>query len=111
MLDPLREAAFRGKEAPLCGDLSAFGNAMIMNTEAQNRLHPELVGERSQQVIGVARNFIEGYKVNGAGGIGGSVTLLMKADTRYKNTLIDKIQKLNSDFRNIPIQLAPYGLR
>jgi len=37
------------------------------------------------QVIAKAIEFgVEGYKVNGAGGVGGSVTLLMKADTRKK---------------------------
>jgi hypothetical protein len=72
LLDPLRETAFKGKEALLNGDLSAFGRAMTMNTEAQMKLHPELVGERARQVISVARDFnIEGYKVNGAGGAGG----------------------------------------
>jgi D-glycero-alpha-D-manno-heptose-7-phosphate kinase len=112
MLDPLREAALRGKEALLSGDLEAFGNAMIMNTNAQKKLHPELVGERAQQVITVAENFgVDGYKVNGAGGVGGSLTLLMKGDTQYKHALIEEIQKINMDFRNVPIRLAPYGLR
>lgn len=110
-LNPLREAAFKGKEALLKGDLSAFGSAMIMNTEAQKQLHPELVGERAQQVIAIAKDFIDGYKVNGAGGTGGSITLLMKADTRHKHALIEEMRKLNPDFRNIPIRLAPYGLR
>jgi len=112
LLDPLRETAFRGKEALLSEDLSAFGKAMIMNTEAQKQLHPELVGEQARHVISIARGFgVDGYKVNGAGGVGGSVTLLTKADTRYKHALIEDIQKLNTDFRNIPIRLAPYGLR
>jgi D-glycero-alpha-D-manno-heptose-7-phosphate kinase len=112
LLDPLRKAAFRGKDALLGGDLSEFGAAMIANTEAQKNLHPDLVGERATQVIEVAKEFgVDGYKVNGAGGAGGSVTLLMKSDTRYKHALIDKIQRLNSDFRNIPVRLAPYGLR
>jgi D-glycero-alpha-D-manno-heptose-7-phosphate kinase len=112
LLNPLREAAFKGKEALLSGDLEAFGKAMIKNTDAQKQLHPELIGERAMQVISTAKEFgIEGYKVNGAGGVGGSVTLLMRSDTRHKSVLIEKIQKLNPDFRHIPIRLAPYGLR
>jgi D-glycero-alpha-D-manno-heptose-7-phosphate kinase len=111
LLEPLREAAVKAKEALLSGDFNEFGEAMIKNTEAQKQLHPELVGDRARQVIEVARGSIVGYKVNGAGGDGGSLTLLLKSDTRLKHMLIEKIQKLNPDFRNIPIRLAPYGLR
>jgi len=112
LLNPLREAAVRGKEALLQGDLSKFGSCMVNNTEAQRQLHPELVGERASDVITVARGFgIDGYKVNGAGGVGGSVTLLLRADTRYKYPMVEEILKLNRDFRNIPIRLAPQGLR
>ncbi len=111
-LDPLREAAVLGKEALLGGDLAAFGQAMIQNTEAQRGLHPDLVGERADRVIQVSSRFgIAGYKVNGAGGAGGSVTLLLKSGSLHKRALITEIQNLHPEFRNIPIRLAPYGLR
>jgi len=111
-LEPLREAAERGKQALLSGDLKGFGRTMILNTEAQRRLHPELVGERANTVIKIARRFgVDGYKVNGAGGVGGSVTLLLKENTHYKHELIAAIEKASPEFRNIPIRLAPYGLR
>jgi D-glycero-alpha-D-manno-heptose-7-phosphate kinase len=111
-LEPLREAAVAGKEALLRGDLSAFGEAMVANTRAQQRLHPDLVGERAQQVIALARaHGISGYKVNGAGGAGGSVTLLLEPGAHEKHALIAAIEAANPDFRNLPIRLAPYGLR
>ncbi len=111
-LEPLRNAAFAGKEALLRGDLTAFGQAMIRNTEAQRGLHPDLVGERADRVIEVSRSFgLAGYKVNGAGGAGGSVTLLLEAGAREKRALIARIESSHPEFRNIPIRLAPYGLR
>lgn len=111
-LEPLRHAAVAGKEALLRGDLPAFGKAMIDNTTAQKHLHPELIGERAIQVIEVAERFgVTGYKVNGAGGAGGSVTLLLRPGARDKHALIEEIEKAHPDFRNIPVRLAPYGLR
>ncbi len=111
-LEPLRQAAEDGKQALLRGDLPAFGRAMIENTSAQKQLHPGLIGERAESVITLAKEFgVAGYKVNGAGGAGGSVTLLLEATAREKHRLIQQIEKAHSDFRNIPVQLAPHGLR
>jgi D-glycero-alpha-D-manno-heptose-7-phosphate kinase len=111
-LEPLREAASEGKQALLRGDLEAFGQAMIDNTAAQKMLHPDLIGERALRVIEVARGFsVAGYKVNGAGGAGGSVTLLLRTGAPDKHRLISEIEKAHPDFRNIPVRLAPHGLR
>ena len=50
---------------------------MIANTEAQRSLHPELVGVDARRVIEfAAAHGAIGWKVNGAGGDGGSVTIL-----------------------------------
>jgi D-glycero-alpha-D-manno-heptose-7-phosphate kinase len=111
-LQPLRDAAVAGKQALLRADLSAFGEAMIENTAAQKKLHPDLIGERAVKVINLATSFgVAGYKVNGAGGAGGSVTLLLKAGARDKHRFISEIEKAHPDFRNIPVRLAPQGLR
>jgi len=111
-LEPLREAAAAGKAALLRCDLGAFGEAMAANTRAQQKLHPELVGDRARQVIALAREHgVSGYKVNGAGGAGGSVTLLLKPGAREKHARIAAIEAANPDFRNLPIRLAPQGLR
>jgi D-glycero-alpha-D-manno-heptose-7-phosphate kinase len=111
-LEPLREAALQGKNALLRGDLGAFGKAMIANTRAQEELHPDLLGERARRVIEIAKRFgVLGWKLNGAGGAGGSVTLLLDGDTHRKHGLVGAIEAANSDFKHIPIRLAPYGLR
>jgi D-glycero-alpha-D-manno-heptose-7-phosphate kinase len=108
----LREAAVRSKEALLAGDLDAFGRAMIDNTEAQRALHPDLVGPAHRQVIEVAqRHDAVGWKVNGAGGDGGSVTILSSVDRSARRTLIRDIEAANPGFRHIPVRLSRFGLR
>jgi D-glycero-alpha-D-manno-heptose-7-phosphate kinase len=50
-LEDLRQTAGRSRDAVYAGDLAALGEAMVANTEAQARLHPELVGEDAQKII------------------------------------------------------------
>jgi D-glycero-alpha-D-manno-heptose-7-phosphate kinase len=77
VLERLRRCAAAGRDALLAGDLPAFGRAMITNTEAQGELHPALVSSAAHAAIAVARRSgALGWKVNGAGGEGGSLTVL-----------------------------------
>ncbi|MGA2904945.1 MAG: hypothetical protein ABSD98_14000, partial [Candidatus Korobacteraceae bacterium] len=74
-LERLRGTAAKSRDALYAGDFVALGQAMIENTEAQCSLHPALVGTAHQQIIDIARKYgALGWKVNGAGGEGGSVT-------------------------------------
>ena len=51
--------------------------ALMANTAAQRALHPSLVCADAERVIAAAREAgALGWKVNGAGGEGGSVTVL-----------------------------------
>ena len=76
-LDRLRSAARASAAACAAGDLDALGAAMVTNHEAQRSLHPALVSTDADAVVDVARRHgAVGWKVNGAGGDGGSVTLL-----------------------------------
>jgi D-glycero-alpha-D-manno-heptose-7-phosphate kinase len=85
---------------------------MIQNTEAQGRLHPELISAHAHQVIEMAHaHGALGWKVNGAGGEGGSVTILNGPRSDAKRVLIKEIERSNPLFRNIPIYLSRYGLR
>jgi len=111
-LQPLREAAMEGKNALLRGNLDLFGQAMIENTHAQELLHSDLVSKRAKQVIGVAQKCgVAGYKVNGAGGAGGSITLMLRTGAQDKHDLIREIEKAQPEFRHVPVCLAPHGLR
>lgn len=111
-LEPLCRAAYAGKDAIFAGDWRAFGDAMIANTEAQAALHPALVSPAARQVIEFAREHgAMGWKVNGAGGEGGSLTLLFGAEGERKRTFIRDLPTLDPAFQTIPIYLSRMGLR
>lgn len=108
----LRRAAERARDALYAGDLAALGRAMIDNTEAQRALHPALVGSEAQELIALAQEHgALGWKVNGAGGEGGSITLLCGASASARRALLRSITQANSLFRPIPIALSRSGLR
>ena len=111
-LEDLRQTAAKSRDAVYAGDFASLGRAMIENTEAQTRLHPALVGAEAQQLIELAQaHGALGWKVNGAGGHGGSLTLLMGAESAQKRRLIRDLAGANSHFQHIPIYLSRYGLR
>lgn len=112
VLEPLRRAARDGKNAVYAGDFNALGRAMIMNTEAQMQLHPGLVSDASQAVIALAREHdCIGWKVNGAGGEGGSLTILCGPEGEKKRRFIEALPLLDKRFRVISTYLSRTGLR
>jgi D-glycero-alpha-D-manno-heptose-7-phosphate kinase len=111
-LEALRRTAAPAREAILSGDFAALGRAMTTCTDAQAGLHPDLVGSRARQVIALARaQGALGWKVNGAGGEGGSLTLLCGEDPAAAVSLVREIAAASPEFRQIPIQLNREGLR
>jgi D-glycero-alpha-D-manno-heptose-7-phosphate kinase len=111
-LEDLRLTAVESREALVAGDFTALGAAMIDNTQAQERLHPALVGAEARQVIEIARAYqASGWKVNGAGGEGGSVTILCSALSHAKRSMVHAIEAENPLFRHIPIHLSRRGLQ
>ncbi len=111
-LTPLRQTPEIARDAIYAGDFELFGKAMIKNTEAQGDLNPALISPDAQQIIDIAaRNDALGWKVNGAGGEGGSITILCGDASAQKRELIRQIEDANTYFKNIPIYLSRYGLR
>ena len=106
----LRDAAVAARDAVLARDLDAFGHAMIANTEAQGSLHPGLVGVDARRVIelAAARGAL-GWKVNGAGGDGGSVTVL-SANQKAKEALEKRVTGLDNRYRVLPVRVSTVGL-
>ena len=112
VLEKLRRAAFAGKHALYEGDLQAFGRAMRLNTDAQAELHPALVSPAALDIIEVAkRHGAVGWKVNGAGGEGGSITLLCGPEGERKRALLKAIAELGHGAQVIPTYLSRIGLR
>jgi D-glycero-alpha-D-manno-heptose-7-phosphate kinase len=111
-LDALRRAAACAADAVAAGDLAGLGRAMAENTEAQRRLHPELVCADADRVIAIAREHgAAGWKVNGAGGDGGSLTLLGPASAGAQAAMIRAIQAEDPCFSHVATTLEPAGLR
>jgi len=77
-LQRLRPLASRARKKLEAGDLEGLGRVMQANTRGQMALCRGLVGPDHQRIIELAsvRSDCYGWKVNGAGGDGGSITLL-----------------------------------
>jgi len=111
-INDLRQTADKSRDAVYAGDFRKLGEAMIENTDAQLRLHPDLVSWDAYRVIEIAKEFdVLGWKVNGAGGEGGSITLLCNSLSHVKRSMIRGIEQDNELFKNIPIHLSRFGLR
>jgi len=111
-LEALRRAAERSRDAVLAGDFDELGRAMRDNTEAQRQLHPDLVSADADRVIGIARaHGAVGWKVNGAGGEGGSLALLGSASSSACRAMVREIEQTSSSYARIPISLSREGLR
>jgi D-glycero-alpha-D-manno-heptose-7-phosphate kinase len=105
-LEEMRRLAGLARDAVLSGDFTGFGEIMSRNTEQQRFLHPALVCTKAEEVLSIASDF---GKVNGAGGDGGSLTLLCDGDRPRKRQLLATLD--DSGFRHLPIVLSRRGLR
>lgn len=76
-LEPLRRAAQLAAGSLSMGDLDGWAESLTDATEGQRALHPALVSAAADEVWRIARaHGALGWKVNGAGGDGGTVTVL-----------------------------------
>ncbi|MBN2470060.1 MAG: GHMP kinase [Anaerolineae bacterium] len=111
-LNDLRVTAEKSRDALYAGDFAALGTAMRDNTAAQERLNSALISADAKRVIEIAREYgALGWKMNGAGGEGGSVTLLCGPQSHEKRAMIREIEQENALFHNIPVYLSRFGLR
>ncbi len=111
-LEALRGTAKQARDAVYEGDFAALGASMAANTEAQANLHPALVSAEARQIIAIAHEYgALGWKVNGAGGDGGSLTLLSGPAMSRKRAMLHAIEQTNPLFQVIPTYLSRYGLR
>ena len=111
-LEALRAAATKARDALVAGDLAMLGAALSDNTAAQERLHPDLVHADARRVIDIARaHGAAGWKVNGAGGDGGSVAVLTSARPGAKRALMCEVLEDNPSLMPIPIAISRQGLR
>ena len=107
-LEPLRAAARAGATALVAGDLAAYGEALLANTAAQAALHPALISSEAAAAFAAAEAAgATGWKVNGAGGEGGSLTVLAGDRERVARAIEAAVPGATAR----PIELDDEGLR
>lgn len=108
-LAELRDCADAARVALEAGDLDAYAAVLRRNTEAQRSLHPDLVGPLHERVIAAAAALdVAGWKVNGAGGSGGSVALLCAPGTRPE--VAAAMDSIGDGVRAIALQISERGV-
>jgi len=111
-LEALRSAAAAARRALEAGDLDAYGAALAANTAAQRDLHPALISPDAQRVADAAAACgAVAWKVNGAGGDGGSVGILCDPALAAIRATAAAVGALDPDFRVTSVRLNRDGLR
>lgn len=111
ILGRLKELAGKAKEAVRAEDLEALGNIMVENNTCQERLHHKLISPDAKKLIRTARESgASGWKVNGAGGEGGSVTILGPGNNESMIRMIQRIDSMGKGIRMLPVKLNHTGL-
>ncbi len=103
----LREAAAHAVGALAIGELASYGEALIEHHEAMRRLHPALIPRAADAVVAVARGCgAVGWKSNGAGGDGGTITLVGPAYPPALRTLRETLGAMTG---TRILELSPTG--
>lgn len=109
-IESLRCAAHVARNALHRGDFKTYGGVMMSNTMAQEMLDADLVCPKAREVSDIASSYDAlGWKVNGAGGDGGTVTILTDGDGSKWRRLERELHE--HWFEVIPISIAREGLR
>jgi len=112
VLQRLRAVVLEARKALAAKDLDAYGAAMVCNNECQRALYSGLVSAEADAVAAVARRHgAAGWKVNGAGGRGGSLTVLASGDDGLRRRMIAALEGLGRGVRVLPASLAPRGVQ
>ncbi|MBT3272617.1 MAG: GHMP kinase, partial [Spirochaetales bacterium] len=106
----LRNLAIDAKNALYEGDFERLAQAMSNNTDVQRQMNKNLVCDEFEEIIDISKRYdAGGFKVNGAGGDGGTVTILTDGDMAKKRVMLSELK--NKGFTIIDIYLARHGLR
>lgn len=111
-LDPMRHAASTAADALRANDLRGFATTLIRNTEAQSQLHPELVSDTAQRIIAIAQQHDAwGWKVNGAGGDGGSISLIATDHPQVRQQMHAELARALPHIVRIESAFCPHGVQ
>ncbi len=108
-LEYLRILAGEAADALRAADLDRYGRALAAATDAQAALHPALVSRAAAELIDVARSIgAVGWKVNGAGGAGGSISVLCRGRAD-RDRVLDEAGRLGHT--GLALSLSSAGAR
>jgi D-glycero-alpha-D-manno-heptose-7-phosphate kinase len=91
LLQPIRDLAARGASALQEGDLDSYMRILMASVEAQRALDGELVSSDADRIVRWCAELGAGAKVNGAGGDGGSLTVLLPEGADAATELVRRI--------------------
>lgn len=112
LLEPLRYIASAGSIALAQGNLGEYGLCMQKNTEAQRALHPMLISADVDAIIALAQQCgALGWKVNGAGGDGGSLVVLCNDNQSQRDSFVARVQQQLPHVQALPIRYSPQGVQ
>lgn len=107
----MRDLAEKARDYLKKSDLSSYGRMMVQNNECQRTLHPGLVSEEADSVIEIAKKYnAAGWKVNGAGGKGGSLTILGSCMLHDRESMLQEIDMLDRGIKSLRFSISPSGL-
>ena len=111
-IERLRTLAVEARDAVTRGDLDTFGRVLRDTNDAQAELHEAIVSDRHRQIIEIAKKHgALGWKVNGAGGRGGTVAILMPPRAHIRHQLENALCEADDAFQIIPLRLDNDGVR
>lgn len=111
VMEHLATLAVEAADALGAGDLPRWGSVLRECTDTQARLHTGLVGRAHLAVIEAARRHgALGWKVNGAGGDGGSLTVLL-AEPEERDRLAIEVARLDRSWQLPRLGLSNEGIR
>jgi D-glycero-alpha-D-manno-heptose-7-phosphate kinase len=85
---------------------------MQKNTAAQRALHPMLISADVDAIIVLAQQYgALGWKVNGAGGDGGSLVVLCNDNPAQRDAFVASVQQQLPHVQAIPIHYSPTGVQ
>jgi D-glycero-alpha-D-manno-heptose-7-phosphate kinase len=108
-LERLRRLAEEAAAALVAGELDRYARSLTAATEVQAALHPALVSDDARELIDLARSLgAAGWKVNGAGGSGGSISILCRSPSD-RERLLGGASRLGHT--PLSLSLSPAGAR
>jgi D-glycero-alpha-D-manno-heptose-7-phosphate kinase len=108
-LEVLRARAADAADALAAGDVDRYGEVLTAATDGQAALHPALLSGDARELIEVARSHrATGWKVNGAGGEGGSISVLCRSEEEARAV---GAEATRLGHRPLDLRLAPAGAR